>query len=122
MGRFRNHLPQPLQFVVELRQPESEGDEDQGPAASKVDTPPEIPDVERKQPFGHDALTLPQLLGVPIGSPGERSIARGKLSERRYEDFSDIDREGEELDVRLLDALEAERHDFLSKAALGCGG
>jgi len=76
--------------------------------------------MEREQPFGRDSLTLPQLLGVPLGSPGERSIAGGQFSKRRDENFSDIWREGEKLSVRLLDALEAIRHSALSTAAFGC--
>jgi len=121
MGRIRYRLPQPAQFVVEFGQPETERNEDQRVAASKVHPSPEFPYVEGEQPFVRDALALPQLLGIPLGSPGEWAFARGQLSKRRDEQFAHIGRKGEELGVRLLDALEAKRHGVLRMAVPGSG-
>ena len=118
-GRVQDRLPQPVQFVVELGQSKTEPDKDQGIATSEVDPPPEIVDVERKESLGRDALALPQLLRVPAWPMDDRRFAHSDFSKRGDELLSNFGRERKKLGVRLLDALEAERHGPLSRAAFG---
>ena len=118
-GRVRIRVPQPIQFAVKLGQTETERDEHQGITSLKEDPSPEIADVERKESPGRNAMALPHLLQVPARPLDDGRFVHSNHSKRRDELLADFGREREKLGVRLLGALEAERHGPFTRAAFG---